>query len=106
MADFIRSELREEGDDVVLSRFFDDGPLFEDSYRKRQENGRGLIYENGSLVGRRLASIPLVEAGALEAAGDADWLEFKHDNSRAAFARLIVRFPHWCICDGGVGVVN
>ncbi len=106
MTDFVRTEIREEGDSVALSRFFDDGPLFEDSYRKRAENGRGLIYENGSLVGRRLASIPLVEAAALEAACDADWLEFKRCNSRAAFARLIVRFPHWCICDGGVGVVD
>ncbi|MBQ7220779.1 MAG: hypothetical protein IJS28_07360 [Synergistaceae bacterium] len=68
-----------------------------------QHSGKGFIRdERGSVSGRLVANIPVEEAAMLEAAYDLDYLSFSRNNDKAAFRRLLKRFPHWKCCEGGV----
>lgn len=100
--DNVRNVLREEGENIILTKTIDDTPYQEHCRELRKANGKGIIRDKkGVAVGRRLLSIPLEEAAALAASGDADWQEFWHTDSDNSLMRLVARFPHWVACEGG-----
>lgn len=97
-----RSRLRERGDDVILTRAFDTKPFEENCAAIRREMGDGFIRDRkGAAQARRLFSIPVEEAVMLKTLGDPDWIEFWETDSTPALARLIARFPHWVVAEGG-----
>ncbi len=57
--------------------------------------GRFKKREDGKLVGRLIANIPVEEAAMLEANYDLDYLAFTRNNDKAALKRLLKRFPYW-----------
>ena len=68
-----------------------------------QQSGKGFIRDDkGSVSGRLVANIPAEEAAMLEHAKDLDWLAFSRNQDRAAFRRLLKRFPYWKCCEGSV----
>ena len=68
-----------------------------------QESGKGFIRDDkGSVSGRLVANIPAEEAAMLEQAKDLDWLAFSRNQDRAAFRRLLKRFPYWQCCSGNI----
>jgi len=94
--------LREDGEDVVLTKVIDDRPFQLETAAMRRELGDGFVRDaKGVAQARRLFSIPMEEAVMLEAVGDADWLEFWNTDSTSALARLVARFPHWVVAEGG-----
>lgn len=96
------SQLREEGEDIVLTRTFDRTPFEENCAALRKELGDGFVRDRkGAAQARRLFSIPVEEAVMLQTTGDPDWVEWWHTDSSAALARLITRFPHWVVAEGG-----
>lgn len=98
----VRNELREDGDEIILTKTIDDAPYQEHVKELRRANGKGMIRNGqGAAVGRRLLSIPMEEAAMLSATNDADWLEWWNTDSNASLMRLIKRFPHWVACEGG-----
>lgn len=98
----VRNEIREEGEKIILTKTIDDEPYQKHSQELRKANGKGFIRNRkGAVVGRRLLSIPVEEAAALAAQGDADWVEFWKTDSDQSLMRLINRFPHWVACEGG-----
>ena len=68
------------------------------------QDGKGFIYEEGKHFpsGRVIAQIPAEEAAMLEANYDLDYLAFTRNNDKAAFRRLLKRFPYWRCSSGGV----
>ena len=66
------------------------------------QTGKGFIYEGKSHFpsGRLVAQIPAEEAAMLEAMYDIDYLAFSRNKDKAAFRRLLKRFPYWR-CSGG-----
>ena len=96
----IHQELREHGDEYHLKNYFDTDEVERENWKSVQE-GNGFIKENGKLVGRLLANIPVDEAAMLEANYDLDYLAFSRNNDKAALKRLLVRFPHWRCSSGG-----
>lgn len=100
--DNVRNGLREEGENIVLTKTIDDAPYQEHCRELRKANGKGIIRnEKGVAVARRLLSIPMEEAAVLMATQDEDWLEFWNTDSDVSFMRLVNRFPHWVACEGG-----
>lgn len=100
--DNVRNSLREEGENIVLTKTIDDAPYQEHCRELRKASGKGMIRDGkGAAVGRRLLSIPMEEAAALSAARDEDWLEFWNTDSDGSLMRLVARFPHWVACEGG-----
>lgn len=98
----MRTELRGNGDELVLTKTIDDRLYQENCREERKTNGDGFIRnERGAAVGRRLFSIPVEEAAALMAQNDPDFTEWWRTNSDRAMARLILRFPHWVVAEGG-----
>lgn len=99
----VRTELREDGEDLVLTKEIDTSPYEERAYRLRKANGKGFIRgKKGGVVGRRLLSIPCDEWGALLMTRDPDALAFQADiNDDKAFMALVRRFPHWVAVEGG-----
>lgn len=68
-----------------------------------RDNGKGFIRDaKGGLSGRLVAQIPQEEAAMLEQIKDLDWLSFTRSHDKAAFRRLLKRFPYWQCCEGGV----
>ena len=97
-----RSQLHENGDEIILTRTFDRTPFEENCAEIRKEIGDGFIRDRkGAAQARRLFSIPVEEAVMLQTLNDPDWVEWWHTDSSAALARLIVRFPHWVVAEGG-----
>lgn len=100
--DNVRNVLREEGENIILTKTIEDAPYQEHCKELRKANGNGIIRnEKGAAVGRRLLSIPMEEAAALAAVNDADWIEFWNTDSDGSLMRLVARFPHWVACEGG-----
>ena len=98
----MRTELRENGEDIVLTKTIDDAPYQENCKKLRQALGKGFIRnEKGVAIGRRLFSIPMEEAAMLQAQNDADWEEWWNTDNDKALMRLIKRFPHWICVEGG-----
>ena len=102
MSDNVRTELREDGENFVLTKTIDDTPYRENTNELRKSLGKGFIRnEKGVSIGRRLLSIPLEEAAVLKVVEDPDWIEWWNTDSDKAFMRLIQRFPHWVAVEGG-----
>ena len=96
----IHQELKEHGDEYHLKNYFDTDEVERENWKSVQE-GNGFIRENGKLVGREIAQIPVEEAAMLEASYDLDYLAFSRNNDKAALRRLLKRFPHWRSSSGG-----
>lgn len=73
------------------------------NWETAQENGKGFIRGGGGEInGRLVGRIPEEDAAMLRAQYDLDWLAFELDGDRAAFRRLLKRFPYWQCCEGRV----
>ena len=96
------SQLHEKGEDVILTRTFDRTPFEENCAELRKELGNGFIRDRkGAAQARRLFSIPVEEAVMLQTLNDPDWIEWWNTDSDSALLRLIKRFPHWVVVEGG-----
>lgn len=86
---------------LVLEKSFDRAPLEENSKILKAANGRGSFNEG---LGRKIASIPVVEDLWLRTIKDPDYLEWIADpcSANKAWHRLLARFPHWVVCEGGI----
>ena len=99
----IEQELKERGEELTLLTHINTDDEARLNWQTAQEVGKGFIRdEKGSIQGREVARIPVEEAAMLEAMYDMDYLSFSRNNDRAAFRRLLKRFPHWKCCEGGV----
>ena len=95
----VSQELQEYGDEYKLTNRLNTDDVERENWKLAQD-GKGFIRENGKLVGREIAQIPLEEAAMLEANYDLDYLAFSRNNDKAALKRLLKRFPYWR-CSGG-----
>ena len=67
------------------------------------QHGKGFIRDRrGEITGRLVAQIPAEEAAMLEHVKDLDYLSFSRNGDKAAFRRLLKRFPYWRCSEGGV----
>ncbi|MBQ9566193.1 MAG: hypothetical protein IJU98_11465 [Synergistaceae bacterium] len=97
-------EIKGGGEEFRLVSHADTDDAERLNWETAQANGKGFIRRggDGEVQGRLVAQIPPEEAAMLEARYDLDWLAFTHNRDRAAFRRLLKRFPHWRCCEGGV----
>ncbi len=96
-----QQELSEDGDSLQLTNYINSDDVERENWQKVQE-GKGFLYDNGHLVGREIARIPIEEAAMLEAMYDIDYMSFSRNNDKAALKRLLQRFPYWRSSSGGV----
>ena len=90
------------GDDFRLLNHFNTDDVQRDNWRNVQQ-GKGFIRDSkGSVSGRLVASIPADEAAMLETMKDLDYLSFSRNGDKAAFRRLLQRFPYWRCAEGGI----
>ncbi len=94
-------ELSEDGDSLKLTNYINSDDVERENWQKVQD-GKGYIYDNGQLVGREIARIPVEEAAMLEAMCDIDYLSFSRNKDKAALRRLLKRYPYWRSSSGGV----
>ena len=98
----ISQELEMRGDDFRLLNHFNTDDVQRDNWRNVQQ-GKGFIRDSkGSVSGRLVASIPIEEAAMLDTMRDIDYLSFSLNGDKAAFRRLLKRFPHWRCCEGSI----
>ncbi|MBQ9526897.1 MAG: hypothetical protein IJR68_04735 [Fretibacterium sp.] len=98
----MEQELAVRGDEITITNHYDTDDEERYNWARAQE-GKGFIRdERGGIQGREVANIPAPDAAMLEAAFDLDWLAFSRNRDRAAFRRLLRRFPYWRACQGGV----
>ena len=98
----ISQELEMRGDDFRLLNHFNTDDVQRDNWRNVQQ-GKGFIRDSkGSVSGRLVASIPADEAAMLETMKDLDYLSFSRNGDKAAFRRLLQRFPYWRCAEGGI----
>lgn len=97
----VSQELSEHGDAICLQSHINTDDIERENWKSVQA-GKGYIYENGELVGREIACIPVEEAAMLDAMCDIDYLSFSRNNDKAALRRLLKRFPYWSSSSGGV----
>lgn len=95
-------DLDVSGDEVTLTTHYNTDDAEWENWHERQQIGKGFIREDGKLKGRHVARIPVEEAAHLRSMYDIDFLSWEHNDDRAAFRRLLKRFPHWQVCDGSV----
>jgi len=90
------------GDEIKLTNHYNTDD--EERYNwESVQQGKGFIRgERGEIQGRVVANIPAPDAAMLEAQFDLDWLAYSRNRDRAAFRRLLKRFPYWRACEGGV----
>ena len=98
----LKQEFHEHGDELQLVNHINTDEAERENWRHLQEVGKGFIRENGEIVGREVARIPVEEAAMLEAICDLDYLSFSRNNDKAAFRRLLKRYPHWRCSEGSV----
>ena len=97
----ITQELEKRGDELRLVSHANTDEAERENWAMAQEPGKGFIRdEGGELQGRHLARIPVEDAEYLDAVKDLDWLAYRHCMDRAAFRRLLARYPYWR-CSGG-----
>ena len=95
-------EYDELGDDVRLINHINTDDEERLNWESAQ-SGKGFIRdEKNHVVGREVARIPAEEAAMLESICDLDYLSFTRNNDKAAFRRLLKRFPYWRCCEGGI----
>ena len=97
----VGQELYENGDEYRLINHINTDDIERENW-KRVQQGNGFISENGKVVAREIAQIPVHEAAMLEANYDLDYLAFSRNNDKAALRRLLQRFPHWRCASGGI----
>ena len=98
----MEQELSLRGDEIKLTNRYDTDDEERHNWRCVQE-GKGFIRGGkGEIQGRVVANIPAPDAAMLEAQYDLDWLAYSRNRDRAAFRRLLARFPYWRACAGGV----
>lgn len=97
----VSQEYDESGDEYKLRNVFNTDDVERENWQ-RVQSGKGFIYENGKLVGREIAQIPVEEAMMLENMKDIDYLSFSRNKDKAALKRLIKRYPHWRSSSGGI----
>ena len=97
----VSQELEEHGDELKLTNHINTDEIEKENWAKTQA-GKGFIRENGKIVAREIAQIPVEEAAMLEAQYDLDYLAFSRNNDKAALKKLLARFPHWRCCSGGI----
>ena len=98
----VHQELEERGEDYKLTNSFNTDEVERENWANAQAVGKGFIRENGEIIGREIARIPVEEAAMLEALCDLDYLSFSRNNDKAALRRLLKRFPYWRCSEGGV----
>ena len=99
----IQHELEERGDELTLLNHINTDDEERLNWDSVQHSGKGFIRDKrGKVAGREVARIPMEEAAMLEAMCDLDYLAFTRNNDRAAFRRLLKRFPYWRCCEGGI----
>ena len=96
----ISQELEERGEELKLLNHLNTDAEEKINWQGVQD-GQGFIYDDkGKLSGRLVAQIPMEEAAMLEANYDLDYLAFSRNNDKAAFQRLLKRFPYWRCSSG------
>lgn len=99
----MHQEFSIRGDEIALTNCYstDDEEAY--NWNAVQQAGKGFIRgDKGEIQGRVVANIPAPDAAMLEAQFDLDWLAYSRNKDRAAFRRLLKRFPYWRACEGGV----
>ena len=98
----MEQEIVVRGDEVVATTRYDTDD--EERYNWASvQAGKGFVRDGrGNVEGRVVANIPAPDAARLEAEYDLDWMAFSRNDDRAAFRRLLGRFPYWKACGGGV----
>jgi len=103
MAIYQEFETDKDGEEFKLLNHLNTDDIERLNWETAQENGKGFIRDaKGGVSGRLVANIPVEEAAMLEHNKDIDWLSFKLNHDRAAFRRLLKRFPYWQCCEGSV----
>ncbi len=97
----VSQEFYEHGDEYRLVNHLNTDEQEKENWQSVQR-GKGFIRENGKIVGREVARIPVDEAAMLRANYDLDYLAFSENNDKAALRRLLKRFPHWRCSEGGI----
>lgn len=98
----MEQELAIRGDEIKLTNRYNTDDEEQYNWESVQQ-GKGFIRgERGEIQGRVVANIPAPDAARLEAQFDLDWLAYSRNRDRAAFRRLLKRFPYWRACEGGV----
>ena len=98
----VAQELEQHGDEYKLVNHLNTDAQEKENWQNVQQQGKGFIRENGQIVAREVARIPVDEATMLRANYDLDYLAFSENNDKAAFRRLLKRFPHWRCASGGI----
>lgn len=95
-------DLRLEGDNVTLARVIDDTAAAVQNAALRRRLGDGMIRDGrGRVQYRHTLAIPVDEFQALLDLNDADALAWWNDHGDdRALRRLVLRYPHWKVCDG------
>ena len=98
----VGQELKERGDELTLLNHINTDDEERLNWQSVQQ-GKGFIRDDKNhIIGREIARIPVDEAAMLEAQCDLDYLSFTRNNDKAAFRRLLKRFPYWKCCEGGI----
>lgn len=95
-------KVEELGDEIRLLNHINTDENERENWKSVQQ-GKGFIRDNhGHVAGRLVANIPVEEAAMLEAQKDLDYLSFSLNGDKAAFRRLLARFPYWRCSEGGI----
>ena len=98
----VGQELKERGDELTLLNHINTDDEERINWQSVQQ-GKGFIRDDKNhIISREIARIPVDEAAMLEAQCDLDYLSFTRNNDKAAFRRLLKRFPYWKCCEGGI----
>lgn len=98
----LEQKLEERGDKIQLLNHINTDDTERENWHSVQQ-GKGFIKdEHGHVAGRLVANIPVEEAAMLEAQKDLDYLSFSRNGDKAAFKRLLSRFPYWRCAEGGI----
>ena len=98
----LEQELEVRGDELRLTNTYSTDDEERANWASVQA-GKGFIRDGrGEIQGRLVANIPAPDAAMLETAYDLDWMAFSRNGDKAAFRRLLGRYPHWRACEGGV----
>lgn len=83
------------GEEYKLTNRLNTDDIERINHLQAQSSGKGFIRgKKGEISGRLVAQIPQEEAAMLEHNLDLDWLSFSRNRDKAAFRRLLKRFPY------------
>lgn len=97
-------EIRGDGEEYRLVSHANTDDAERLNWETAQANGKGFIRSErtGEINGRLVGRIPAEDAAMLKAQYDLDWLAFEINGDKAAYRRLLKRFPYWQCCEGSV----